>query len=199
MVLSRGVPGSSSRSGWSMLSTASSSRGWSRSECGDGDIGLSIATGVRLEEDARINFGFVDGFGRSKRAVGASLCSRVLLLTSLVSLHSSSSPTPPTHCTHRCVLTDTVVVALSLCDPRRPTDYGPMGSCTSVPDKAAQERSAEIDRQIEEDSRKFRKECKILLLGKYLIRRGSRFPPLIVVHIPSQALVNPERALSLSR
>jgi len=74
-----------------------------------------------------------------------------------------------------------------------------MGSCMSVPDKAAQERSAEIDRQIEEDSRKFRKECKILLLGQYPIPRGSLFPLPSPAHAPPQALVNPERALSLSR
>lgn len=41
-----------------------------------------------------------------------------------------------------------------------------MGACASVQDRTAVERSAEIDRQIEEDSRRFRKECKILLLGE---------------------------------
>ena len=40
-----------------------------------------------------------------------------------------------------------------------------MGACASVQDRAEKERSDEIDRIIEEDSRKFRKECKILLLG----------------------------------
>lgn len=43
-----------------------------------------------------------------------------------------------------------------------------MGACASVQDRTALERSAEIDRQIEEDSRRFRKECKILLLGACL-------------------------------
>lgn len=43
-----------------------------------------------------------------------------------------------------------------------------MGACASVQDRTALERSAEIDRQIEEDSRRFRKECKILLLGAWL-------------------------------
>lgn len=42
-----------------------------------------------------------------------------------------------------------------------------MGACASVQDRTALERSAEIDRQIEEDSRRFRKECKILLLGAF--------------------------------
>ncbi|KZS94899.1 guanine nucleotide binding protein, alpha subunit [Sistotremastrum niveocremeum HHB9708] len=40
-----------------------------------------------------------------------------------------------------------------------------MGNCSSVQDKAEKDRSDEIDRQIEEDSKKFKKECKILLLG----------------------------------
>ncbi|EIN03535.1 G-protein alpha subunit [Punctularia strigosozonata HHB-11173 SS5] len=41
-----------------------------------------------------------------------------------------------------------------------------MGNCVSSQDEiAAKQRSADIDKQIEEDSRKFRKECKILLLG----------------------------------
>lgn len=44
-----------------------------------------------------------------------------------------------------------------------------MGACASVQDRTALERSAEIDRQIEEDSRRFRKECKILLLGAFLL------------------------------
>lgn len=33
--------------------------------------------------------------------------------------------------------------------------------------KAQRERSYAIDKQIEEDSKKYRKECKILLLGEY--------------------------------
>lgn len=40
-----------------------------------------------------------------------------------------------------------------------------MGGCSSVPDKSERERSNLIDKQIEEDSRQFKKECKILLLG----------------------------------
>lgn len=42
-----------------------------------------------------------------------------------------------------------------------------MGNCVSSQDREAQQRSQEIDKQIEEDSRKFKKECKILLLGEY--------------------------------
>ena len=41
-----------------------------------------------------------------------------------------------------------------------------MGNCASISDDHdAVARSAAIDRQIEEDSKIFRKECKILLLG----------------------------------
>ena len=42
-----------------------------------------------------------------------------------------------------------------------------MGNCVSSQDREAQLRSQEIDKQIEEDSRKFKKECKILLLGAH--------------------------------
>lgn len=44
-----------------------------------------------------------------------------------------------------------------------------MGNCaSSSDDHGATARSAAIDRQIEEDSKIFRKECKILLLGRSL-------------------------------
>jgi guanine nucleotide-binding protein G(i) subunit alpha len=44
-----------------------------------------------------------------------------------------------------------------------------MGNCASTyDDHGATAHSAAIDRQIEEDARVFRKECKILLLGKSL-------------------------------
>jgi guanine nucleotide-binding protein G(i) subunit alpha len=44
-----------------------------------------------------------------------------------------------------------------------------MGNCvSSAQDREEKAKSDAIDRQIEEDSRKFRKECKILLLGTYL-------------------------------
>lgn len=44
-----------------------------------------------------------------------------------------------------------------------------MGNCGSQPDRAEKERSDAIDRQLEEDSKKFKKECKILLLGMWLL------------------------------
>lgn len=48
-----------------------------------------------------------------------------------------------------------------------------MGSCASQPDREEKERSDAIDRQLEEDSKKFKKECKILLLGVSLVLNPS--------------------------
>lgn len=39
--------------------------------------------------------------------------------------------------------------------------------------KAQRERSYAIDKQIEEDSKKYRKECKILLLGEFTSERSE--------------------------
>lgn len=55
--------------------------------------------------------------------------------------------------------------------------------------KDQRERSYQIDKQIEEDSKKYRKECKILLLGE------SRMPfkevsPAIIVRNPRPALLH---------
>ena len=51
-----------------------------------------------------------------------------------------------------------------------------MGNCASTNyDPGAAARSAAIDRQIEEDSKIFRKECKILLLGTSF--PFKHFPP----------------------
>jgi len=50
-----------------------------------------------------------------------------------------------------------------------------MGNCASATqDREASQRSADIDRIIEEDSKKFKKECKILLLGE-----GRLLPPAL--------------------
>lgn len=38
------------------------------------------------------------------------------------------------------------------------------------------DRSYQIDRQIEEDSRRYRKECKILLLGAFTLSIPARHP-----------------------
>lgn len=43
-----------------------------------------------------------------------------------------------------------------------------MGNCASQTDKDEKARSDLIDRQLEDDSKKFKKECKILLLGPCL-------------------------------
>ena len=41
-----------------------------------------------------------------------------------------------------------------------------MGSCLSTVDRAGKERSDAIDKVIEEDQKRFKRECKILLLGE---------------------------------
>lgn len=43
-----------------------------------------------------------------------------------------------------------------------------MGGCISTVDRASKLKSDAIDKQIEEDSKKYKKECKILLLGEFL-------------------------------
>jgi len=48
-----------------------------------------------------------------------------------------------------------------------------MGSCFSSPkpeDAEARQRTHEIDRRLEEDYKRLRKEVKILLLGKFLFQ-----------------------------
>lgn len=40
-----------------------------------------------------------------------------------------------------------------------------MGGCVSTPDHSGKERSDLIDKELEEDSKRFKRECKILLLG----------------------------------
>ena len=57
-----------------------------------------------------------------------------------------------------------------------------MGNCVSTVDREAAARSQEIDKQIEEDSRKFKKECKILLLGEcslFALERAVRARALV--------------------
>lgn len=56
-----------------------------------------------------------------------------------------------------------------------------MGICMSTnnEDVEQKKRSQAIDRKLEEDSRRLRRECKILLLGKQLTALdGPRRPPL---------------------
>jgi len=42
-----------------------------------------------------------------------------------------------------------------------------MGNCASSSHAEGKARSDMIDRQIEEDAKKYKRECKILLLGAY--------------------------------
>lgn len=49
-----------------------------------------------------------------------------------------------------------------------------MGNCASQSDKEEKARSDLIDKQLEDDSKKFKKECKILLLGPCSVSSESR-------------------------
>lgn len=57
-----------------------------------------------------------------------------------------------------------------------------MGNCASTGDQVASARSAEIDKQIEEDSKKFRKECKILLLGSGESGKSTIVKQMKIIH-----------------
>ncbi|KAK7044832.1 heterotrimeric G-protein alpha subunit [Favolaschia claudopus] len=57
-----------------------------------------------------------------------------------------------------------------------------MGGCASQPDRADKERSDAIDRQLEEDSKKFRKECKILLLGSGESGKSTIVKQMKIIH-----------------
>ncbi|CAG8817420.1 15432_t:CDS:2, partial [Gigaspora rosea] len=56
-----------------------------------------------------------------------------------------------------------------------------MGLCVSAEEKARL-RSHQIDKQLEEDSRKFKKECKILLLGTDESGQSTIFKQMKIVH-----------------
>lgn len=57
-----------------------------------------------------------------------------------------------------------------------------MGACMSTSDEETEQkkRSQKIDRDLEEDSKKLRKECKILLLGRYSL--CSFFPSFFYLY-----------------
>jgi guanine nucleotide-binding protein subunit alpha len=57
-----------------------------------------------------------------------------------------------------------------------------MGNCVSVQDRVERARSDAIDKQIEEDSRKFRKECKILLLGSGESGKSTIVKQMKIIH-----------------
>lgn len=47
----------------------------------------------------------------------------------------------------------------------------------SIEKRGSKDRSNAIDKQLEDDQRKFKKECKILLLGEWLIVHRVKFRP----------------------
>ncbi|KAG8220568.1 guanine nucleotide binding protein, alpha subunit [Butyriboletus roseoflavus] len=57
-----------------------------------------------------------------------------------------------------------------------------MGNCISAQDRAEKAISDAIDRQLEEDSRKLRKECKILLLGSGESGKSTIVKQMKIIH-----------------
>jgi guanine nucleotide-binding protein subunit alpha len=57
-----------------------------------------------------------------------------------------------------------------------------MGNCISAQDRAEKARSDAIDRQLEEDSRRLRKECKILLLGSGESGKSTIVKQMKIIH-----------------
>lgn len=73
-----------------------------------------------------------------------------------------SSPSPPLHLSFL-HLSPTLQPRIAYIHPQRLQD---MGNCASTTQEAeGKARSDMIDRQIEEDSKRYKRECKILLLG----------------------------------
>jgi hypothetical protein len=59
-------------------------------------------------------------------------------------------------------------------------DSATMGNCASSQEEVtAKQRSDEIDKQIDDDLRKLKKECKILLLGTF--RRQLDYTPMLII------------------
>ncbi|KAG5720177.1 Guanine nucleotide-binding protein subunit alpha [Termitomyces sp. T112] len=57
-----------------------------------------------------------------------------------------------------------------------------MGGCLSTPDRAGKERSDAIDKQLEDDNKKFKKECKILLLGSGESGKSTIVKQMKIIH-----------------
>ncbi|KAF5364744.1 hypothetical protein D9758_009302 [Tetrapyrgos nigripes] len=57
-----------------------------------------------------------------------------------------------------------------------------MGNCVSQPGKEDKERSDMIDKQIEDDSKRFKKECKILLLGSGESGKSTIVKQMRIIH-----------------
>lgn len=49
-----------------------------------------------------------------------------------------------------------------------------MGACISKGDQQSKIRSEEIDRSLDEDNKRLKRECKILLLGAFLLERERK-------------------------
>ncbi|KAL1921689.1 uncharacterized protein VTP21DRAFT_10331 [Calcarisporiella thermophila] len=58
-----------------------------------------------------------------------------------------------------------------------------MGLCLSAEEKKDRERSLAIDRQIDEDNKKLRKECKILLLGSGESGKSTIVKQMKIIHL----------------
>ncbi|KAL0955378.1 hypothetical protein HGRIS_001626 [Hohenbuehelia grisea] len=57
-----------------------------------------------------------------------------------------------------------------------------MGGCMSTADRAGKVRSDQIDKQLEEDSKKFKRECKILLLGSGESGKSTIVKQMKIIH-----------------
>ncbi|KAG6876547.1 hypothetical protein C0992_012470 [Termitomyces sp. T32_za158] len=57
-----------------------------------------------------------------------------------------------------------------------------MGGCLSTPDRTGKDRSAAIDKLLEEDNKKFKKECKILLLGSGESGKSTVVKQMKIIH-----------------
>ncbi|TFK20026.1 heterotrimeric G-protein alpha subunit, GPA3-like protein [Coprinopsis marcescibilis] len=57
-----------------------------------------------------------------------------------------------------------------------------MGGCVSTADRSGKARSDEIDRQIDEDNKRFKRECKILLLGSGESGKSTIVKQMKIIH-----------------
>jgi len=57
-----------------------------------------------------------------------------------------------------------------------------MGACQSAPNRAGKERSDQIDRSLEEDNKRSKKECKILLLGSGESGKSTIVKQMKIIH-----------------
>ncbi|KAF8161674.1 heterotrimeric G-protein alpha subunit, GPA3-like protein [Crassisporium funariophilum] len=57
-----------------------------------------------------------------------------------------------------------------------------MGGCVSTADRSGKERSDQIDKQIDEDCKRFKRECKILLLGSGESGKSTIVKQMKIIH-----------------